>query len=755
MEPRIIQLKDEEAAALASEMAPAGLLDRVVLMLRTYPHFLLVRGLAPTEERAQAECLAHAISRREPVKPPSGGKPADHVSFTRVEVSEGVQQSGSVTRYSRTNKPLALHTDSSYSGDPHELLIFQMIRADAEGGNSVIAPVEDIISALDPGDVDRLRQPVFPFGRGHQPVLWGGLGSMSIRYYRSQIETALQEGGAALEPEFERSLEALDAVLEQQDKFYVFHVADGDLLLIDNNRAMHGRTGFSGDSQRLMFRYRAHAGCLAPPEASGPPTLRQEALRVPGPSGALADALGDDLNKAYRAARQARHDVARRLTLATLLADAGRRDLALKHLRTAARLAPGDAGVNSALGNLLFQIGDFTPAMAALSQSVAADPVNPEAYATLSALRYNAGDGAGAHAHMIEAARRAPIHGPVSPDPALPNVLRFRAVENSAYSIKWNNTRHAYLKRLRRGHFALNALMEEARFNLYAASIYGDNLLTVRDLPPMDLALNTVSCADLNPDALKAVTRFLKFSGIENVINDPRKVLKTTREQNALRLGELDHVRFPQTELFRNDASPANVVKRLELLGLEFPMLVRAPGTQTGISMIKLEDQKAMVAHLERLPRGAELYAIQYVDMPDHHGLYHKTRCFFIDRRFYPIANLTNDIWQIHSGDRYRVMDKSETAQLEEQRYLNDPEAYLGTPAFSALHAIRDAIDLDFFGIDFTISPDGEVFVFEANAAMRHNFDHAENFPYTRPHLERASAAFQAMLEDRVARAAI
>ena len=45
---------------------------------------------------------------------------------------------------------------------------------------------------------------------------------------------------------------------------------------------------------------------------------------------------------------------------------------------------------------------------------------------------------------------------------------------------------------------------------------------------------------------------------------------------------------------------------------------------------------------------------------------------------------------------------------------------------------------------------DGGMFIFELNPAMRHNYDHAGNFPYTRPHLDRISAAFNEMVQRKL-----
>ena len=88
--------------------------------------------------------------------------------------------------------------------------------------------------------------------------------------------------------------------------------------------------------------------------------------------------------------------------------------------------------------------------------------------------------------------------------------------------------------------------------------------------------------------------------------------------------------------------------------------------------------------------------------------------------------------------------------QEEEQSFLNDPVGYLGSENLDKLYKIRDLVGLDFFGIDLTVLPDGTLFIFELNAAMRHNFDHAKNFPYTEPHLRRISNAFDEMIQNRL-----
>ena len=51
--------------------------------------------------------------------------------------------------------------------------------------------------------------------------------------------------------------------------------------------------------------------------------------------------------------------------------------------------------------------------------------------------------------------------------------------------------------------------------------------------------INTISCADRNPSALREAETFLARYPGKAVINRPRKVLETRRERNFQRLASL------------------------------------------------------------------------------------------------------------------------------------------------------------------------------------------------------------------------
>jgi len=304
---------------------------------------------------------------------------------------------------------------------------------------------------------------------------------------------------------------------------------------------------------------------------------------------------------------------------------------------------------------------------------------------------------------------------------------------------------------LRGGHFSITGLLGEQDYNLLLFNIFENNVDTFNDFPSFDLILNTIACSDSKQASLLAAARFVDRYPHIPIINHPRQVLETTRNRNSVRLNTIEGVKFPKTEkVWWSGDALDEIINTIFGWGFKFPMIVRKVGSQTGQSVVLLDNEFTLRKHFETSPTNQEYYIIQFQNCPIRHNVYHKMRLFFIDGTLYPVANVFNNTWNTHSGDRYNVMDKTEWMKAQERAYLGDPCGYLGCENFNRMHTIRDLVGLDFFGIDFTILPDRTIFIFELNAAMRHNFDHADNFPYTKPYLDNISHAFEQMIKNRV-----
>ena len=238
------------------------LAQRINLELKKQPHAAVLSGYSATEDRSMTVALAQHIATLSPVKANQPEAKRGKVSFTRVRInpSRAVKEAGS-TSYSRTNQPLSLHTDSTYKASPHELVAFQMVRSDSSGGDTTLMSVEAVIENLDADILSLLQKPIFPFGKGDFSILWNTGTGPRIRYYRNQIDNAVRRG-ARVSQEAMTAIDALDEVLERSELGLQFKLQAGDILFLDNTRVLHGRTGFSEASERLMYRIRVEAGCL-------------------------------------------------------------------------------------------------------------------------------------------------------------------------------------------------------------------------------------------------------------------------------------------------------------------------------------------------------------------------------------------------------------------------------------------------------------------------------------------------------------
>jgi alpha-ketoglutarate-dependent taurine dioxygenase len=246
----------------SNDTATADLAQDVIKMLRAYPHFVILQGLKSDDGRALTEKLARAIANTAPAKSKHKSRKTAKLHLTRVENNEqkASQPIDLGSRYSRTNQPLTLHTDNSYMSKPYRLVVFHFVRVDRLGGDTLMAPVEDVIDALDEEVVQTLKQPIYPFGRGTRRVLWERNGRPNIRYYRTNIDEACD--GYVLTDRALAAMEALDACLRREDLLFRFHAEPGETLFLHNTKVLHGRTGFAADSDRLMYRIRTRADCL-------------------------------------------------------------------------------------------------------------------------------------------------------------------------------------------------------------------------------------------------------------------------------------------------------------------------------------------------------------------------------------------------------------------------------------------------------------------------------------------------------------
>lgn len=286
------------------------------------------------------------------------------------------------------------------------------------------------------------------------------------------------------------------------------------------------------------------------------------------------------------------------------------------------------------------------------------------------------------------------------------------------------------------GNIPLDALLDERVFlvnEVYVEAYRGE------PLPPHALIVNAIADADRSPAALQCAAQIIQNARVP-VINPPYAVAATGRVANAARLGQLSGIIAPA----------ARVLLRAGLTVENFPVILRTRGMHMGRGMIRADDVSTLAGAVQAFAEHEEVIAIPYVETRSADGAWRKYRVMAIDGVLYPLHLAIAERWDVHYFSA--AMAERADYRAEEARFLADPLTSIGSRAWDALGRVRDALGLEYAGIDFALAGDGRIVVFEANAAMTVLRPDADaRFAYRQAPTEAIAAALVRMFERHVA----
>jgi glutathione synthase/RimK-type ligase-like ATP-grasp enzyme len=226
-----------------------------------------------------------------------------------------------------------------------------------------------------------------------------------------------------------------------------------------------------------------------------------------------------------------------------------------------------------------------------------------------------------------------------------------------------------------------------------------------------DLIFNGICDADSNSRSLKMAEGLTGKLSLP-VVNEPRRIRETRRDRIAELLEGIEGIRVPRTIRIA-PRSKGELLERIRSAGI-FPALVREAGTHGGSGMLLVERETPP----DRLDRfafdGRDYYVTEFVDFRDEEGLYRKYRVVFIEGERFWRHGIVSTRWKIHVSGRKELMDASAELREEEERLLRE-----GMPELDERFSeIAARVGLEYFGIDFALTPEGEILLFELNACM-------------------------------------
>ena len=298
------------------------------------------------------------------------------------------------------------------------------------------------------------------------------------------------------------------------------------------------------------------------------------------------------------------------------------------------------------------------------------------------------------------------------------------------------------------GNTPIEKLLDDTLFETY--TVVADFFDATAPLPDHRLVVNGIGDADVASRALLAAERLIEKTSAA-VLNRPRAVLSTGRCENSKRLAGINGLRTAQTKAYSfAELSVYDGAAVLRRERFDFPLLLREPGFHMGQHFVMVDQPTNLAAQLTVLPGhrrpGSEVLAIEYLDARGEDGCSRKYRVMVVDGELYPLHLAISSEWKIHyfSAD----MTDQPDHRAEESRFLADMTGFLGDQVIATLRQLGARLELDYGGIDFGVSRDGQVLLFEANATMVvEHPDPDSRWDYRRSAVDAIHAAVRRMLK--------
>lgn len=285
-----------------------------------------------------------------------------------------------------------------------------------------------------------------------------------------------------------------------------------------------------------------------------------------------------------------------------------------------------------------------------------------------------------------------------------------------------------------------------------------------RDQIHFDVIYNSITDPDRCAQALhNALTLCEAFPNVA-VINHPKAVLETTRDNNYQRFHQSQHIIYPKNVKLKGVTGNCHTLisEALSKHNFTFPVIVRLSGYQGGKNMYLIDaiDSHDFVDFDAVVAQGAkDIYLIEYVDVSftdkrlPGTKLYPKFRAFLAGGNLYPAhLFIAQDDFNVHRRNSDPLMQQHQWLLDMERVYCSNPKEIIPEKLWSALEDMLRKMDLDYVGVDFAITNrEGQagVVIFEANAAMRNGMKDQTNFMHVRNAWEKVTRRMHHVLCER------
>jgi tetratricopeptide (TPR) repeat protein len=428
----------------------------------------------------------------------------------------------------------------------------------------------------------------------------------------------------------------------------------------------------------------------------------------------------------------------------------GKLDEAVASFRRALKFAPEYAMAHGNLGSVLLAQGALDEAIACYRRTIDLAPDYADAHYTLSTLLNAVDLPAEAKLALEEGCRLRPLTTiACTAGEPLVTILKLVGLPSTRLSLKDGEPT------ITGANLDTDALIDKEKFTVHEFFVHRNNLIDIAaDLPSYDVVLNGIVDPDVEMASINTAQAFISSQDAP-VINDPARVLLTTRDKMCRLLTGIDNLIVPKVvkeTLSAND--PSLFMPVVEKHGLRFPLIVRFAGGHVGAGMTKVDCEQDF-ARVEFMTNIPVFYFTEFHDYADNSGLYSKYRIYFVDSNIILNHIFISDQWNIHADMARNFMKNLDWTKKFEDDFLENSNERLGERNLDALKEVNRRVGLAYFGMDLSILPDGRLILFECNPAMSYRgraYTEREHFLYKEKYALQVADAFSAFLLARFRR---
>jgi glutathione synthase/RimK-type ligase-like ATP-grasp enzyme len=276
-----------------------------------------------------------------------------------------------------------------------------------------------------------------------------------------------------------------------------------------------------------------------------------------------------------------------------------------------------------------------------------------------------------------------------------------------------------------------------------------------RQLARFDVVINGMADADANGRVLEWIAPHLAASPVP-VLNPPDDVLANTRDRVYRQLDAIDDVVVPRTDRVLLEPPLARSLKDyVAANGFDLPILYRPAGSHAGRGLVRIaapSDWPRLDAAFGTEAKAGPGYVSSFVDYADDDGIFAKFRLFCVGDDIVASHYLTARDWNVHWKNARAAMARDPALRRREVDFLDRFDDVTRPALEPRLRRIRDAVGLDFFGIDGALTRSGALLVFEANASMMISDRNRErDYPHLARPIARIKASFLDLVRARLA----